>query len=207
MIGIVGYGLGNVLAIRNIYERLGVPAEIIIDSSGFDRSKGLILPGVGAFDWAMKTLDSSGLRGPLTDAVCDRNTPVLGICVGMQMLASSSEEGKSRGLEWIDGEVRSLRGLSSEVPTRLPHMGWNDIEARNEHELLTELIDRPRFYFLHSYYFDAARQDDVMAVTNYGERFPCAVRKGNVMGVQFHPEKSHGWGIQLLKNFAGLSGC
>ena len=163
----------------------------------------VILPGVGAFDHAMQRLEKSGMRQILDQMVLQRHVPVLGICVGVQMLAGSSEEGSLPGLGWIDGEVKRFNSLSTGHSLRVPHMGWNNIIPSNKHNDLLQGLDiDARFYFLHSYYFHCCRSEDVIAVTDYGEKFACAVNRGNVFGVQFHPEKSHQWGIRLLGNFA-----
>jgi len=201
VIAIVHYGLGNVQAFANIYKRLNIPAGIAETPEAILAADRIILPGVGAFDWAMKRLDASGLRPALEEAV-RRGKPVLGICVGMQILARRSDEGSLRGLGWIDGEVKRFDETTFSQKTRLPHMGWNDVAPCNGSGLFRELETGARFYFLHSYYFMARNPDHVLATTDYNGRYASAVQAGNVLGVQFHPEKSHAWGIQLLKNFA-----
>jgi glutamine amidotransferase len=201
MIGIVDYGLGNVRAIANIYGRLNIPATIASTPDAMLEADRLILPGVGAFDHAMRRLNASKLREPLDRLVLERGTPVLGICVGMQMMAERSDEGSEKGLAWIPGEVKRLGEPASE-PLRLPHMGWNSITPEGEHRLFTGLGDDARFYFLHSYYFAPASSSSVLAVTEYSQVFPCSVGIGHIAGVQFHPEKSHEWGTAVLRNFA-----
>ena len=201
MIAIVRYGLGNVQAFANIYKRLNIPAEIAETPKAILSSDRIILPGVGAFDWAMKRLEASGLRPALEEAV-GRGKPVLGICVGMQILARRSDEGTLPGLGWIDGEVKRFDETTFSQKTRLPHMGWNDVVPCNGSGLFRELETGARFYFLHSYYFVPRNPDHVLATTDYNVRYASAVQAGHVLGVQFHPEKSHAWGIQLLKNFA-----
>lgn len=207
MIGIVNYGLGNIAAIANIYKRLSIPAKFVSSPSDLANVDGIILPGVGAFDWAMTALRESNLCPPMSEAVFGQGIPVLGICVGMQMLASRSDEGDCDGLGWIAGEVKSLAGIQNASELPLPHMGWNDLKVCSEHPILRGLEVDSRFYFLHSYYFHADNKADVLAVTDYGDQFACVVQTENIYGVQFHPEKSHGWGIQLLKNFAGIAEC
>ena len=204
MITIVDYGLGNIQAIANIYHRIGIPVTTASDSATLAQAQRIVLPGVGAFDWAMSLLDASGMRETLDRLVLQDRRPVIGICVGMQMLAQRSDEGSARGLGWIDATVRLFDDARFTGPTHLPHMGWNDVAPRGADPLLAGLERDARFYFLHSYYFEAHQAADVLATTDYGGDFCCAVRHGNVMGVQFHPEKSHQWGIRLLKNFAGL---
>ncbi len=203
MIAIVDYGLGNVQAFLNLYKRLNVEAARATTVLDLEGATKVILPGVGAFDHAMERLEASGMRSALDDLVVRKRVPVLGVCVGMQILARSSEEGVREGLGWIDGAVRRLDALDAEsLP--LPHMGWNDVAPQHGHRLFDQLESDARFYFLHSYYFDCARGDDIAAVTEYGGRFASAVSSRNIHGVQFHPEKSHHFGTRLLRNFAEL---
>jgi imidazole glycerol-phosphate synthase subunit HisH len=204
LITIVDYGLGNVQAIANIYKRVEIPATLARTAAELEGATHIILPGVGAFDWAMTRLNDSGMRTTLDDLVQRQRKPVLGICVGMQMMARTSDEGRAAGLGWFDAGVKLFDDAKFVGRTHLPHMGWNDVEPARGNQLLRDLGDDARFYFLHSYYFAPYDPADLLASTNYGGRFACAVQRGNVHGVQFHPEKSHGWGIQLLKNFAEL---
>lgn len=203
MITLIDYGLGNIQAFVNIYSRLGIAVAVAQTARQVAAAEKLILPGVGAFDWAMTRLQESGMRECVDDLVLNQKRPVLGVCVGMQMMARSSEEGKLAGLGWIDAEVKRFdeRGFSQE--THLPHMGWNDVSPTAQGCLFRGL-SAPRFYFLHSYYFAPVLPEAVLARTDYNGLFASAVRSGNVFGTQFHPEKSHHWGIQLLKNFADL---
>jgi len=203
MIAIIDYGLGKVQAFANIYKRLNIPATLASTEESLAQADRIILPGVGSFDWAMQCLERSGLRQVLDQQVLDRKIPVLGICVGMQMMARGSEEGSEPGLGWIDAEVRRFAFTPDNHRLMLPHMGWNDVEPVQPSALLNGLeTGSPRFYFLHSYYFATAKEAGVIATADYGGTFACAVQANNCYGVQFHPEKSHGWGIQLLKNFA-----
>jgi len=204
MITIVNYGLGNVQAFANIYKRLNIPVRVASRREDLVDAQRLILPGVGAFDWAMTRLNESGMRGALESLVKEKACPVLGICVGMQMMANRSDEGELAGLAWIDAEVKKFDLSSAAGKTRLPHMGWNDVVPRHGGDLFSDMEIGARFYFLHSYYFAPQRSEDVLATTDYNGPFASAVRAGNVFGVQFHPEKSHRWGIRLLKNFAEL---
>jgi glutamine amidotransferase len=162
----------------------------------------VILPGVGAFDHAMERLEASGMREVLDDLVLRRRVPVLGVCVGMQILAHDSEEGERAGLRYVDARVRQFEVDAPTGPLQLPHMGWNDVDPVRGNPLFEGLEDDARFYFLHSYYFECRRPDDVAAVSTYGREFSCAVTAGNIHGVQFHPEKSHHFGTRLLQNFA-----
>jgi glutamine amidotransferase len=202
MITIIDYGLGNVLAFVNVYNRLNIPVKVaktVADLAGATR---LILPGVGSFDHAMEQFDRSGMRQPVEQLVVQERIPVLGICVGMQMLAKSSDEGRLPGLGWIDGKVRRFDQATMPKGTNLPHMGWNDVTPTAPGGLFKGLERDARFYFLHSYYFECEQQSSALALTDYGREFSCAVRRDNVYGVQFHPEKSHHFGSQLLSNFA-----
>lgn len=207
MVTLVNYGLGNIQAFHHIYTRLNLPVEIASTPEELSRADKIILPGVGAFDWAMTRLNDSGMRETLDHLVLNQQVPVLGICVGMQMMAHRSEEGVMEGLGWIDGEVRKLDVRREKEGGRgklaLPHMGWNDLNPAKENPLFAGMID-PRFYFLHSYYFVPGQASHTLGTTNYGGEFTAAVSNSHIYGVQFHPEKSHGWGIQLLKNFAEI---
>lgn len=204
MIAIVDYGLGNISAFANVYKKLDLPFFIASSPETLGTADKIILPGVGAFDEAMDLLRKSGMRELLEEMVLGRRIPVLGICVGMQMLASSSEEGRLPGLGWIDGVVRKFEVSNLAHKTRLPHMGWNQVSPKNGSPLMRDLSEGSRFYFLHSYYFQCNDRENVLAETEYGSVFSCAVNSGNIFGVQFHPEKSHSNGIQLLKNFGTL---
>lgn len=200
MISIIDYGLGNVMAFENAYKRLNIPVSVARTPLDLLNSSKLILPGVGAFDHAMELFEASGMRYPVEELVLQRKVPVLGVCVGMQMLAAASEEGTNKGLDWIGGSVRKFRDPGLD----LPHMGWNDVQPASVSRLFLGMEGNARFYFLHSFYFCCRDPKDVLAVCDYGEGFTCAVQCGNIFGVQFHPEKSHHWGGQLLKNFANL---
>ena len=200
---IVDYGLGNIQAFAHIYNRLNIAASIATTSEHIAGARRLILPGVGAFDWAMARLDRSGMRAALDHAVIEEKRPVLGVCVGMQMMARSSEEGALAGLGWIDATVRRFDEAAL-AGKPLPHMGWNDVCPGTD-GCLFRGIAAPRYYFLHSYYFAPADPADTLATADYGGNFTAAVRQDNVYGTQFHPEKSHDWGIELLRNFASVA--
>lgn len=200
MIGIINYGLGNIKAFANVYKQLNIPAKLVTRPEELENISKIILPGVGSFDHAMDKLNHSGLRQMLDELVLYKKLPVIGICVGMQMLAHGSEEGSMPGLGWIDGKVLKFRQQNIAVP----HMGWNSIKVALKNDLLKNLESYSKFYFLHSYYFKCQDVDNILASTDYFGEFSCVVRKENIYGVQFHPEKSHEWGIRLLKNFANL---
>ena len=206
MITIVDYGLGNILAFANLYKRLNIDVAVARSAAELAPATRIILPGVGAFDHAMERLEASGMRPTLEELVGKKKVPVLGICVGMQILASSSEEGTRGGLGWIPGRVRSFRSVPQAARLPLPHMGWNDVAPRTGGALFGGLEQDARFYFLHTFFFECERADDVAARAAYGIDFACAVSAGHVHGVQFHPEKSHHYGSMLLKNFAMAPG-
>ncbi|MDA2928569.1 imidazole glycerol phosphate synthase subunit HisH [Acidobacteria bacterium AH-259-O06] len=203
MIKIVDYGLGNILALLNVYKRLNIEVSIAKNADDLQSALKVILPGVGAFDHAMELLNRSGMREVLDELVLGKRVPVLGICVGMQILARSSDEGQAPGLGWINGHVKGFKSLQQDE-LLLPHMGWNDAKPVSNTKLFDQLESNARFYFLHSYYLRCERQEDIAAMSSYGTDFTCAVNVGNIYGVQFHPEKSHHFGAQLLKNFAEL---
>lgn len=202
MICIVDYGLGNISAFLTLYKRLGIAAAAANTPAALDDATHLILPGVGAFDHAIELLEGSGLRPKLEEMVHGRKIPVLGVCVGMQILANSSEEGKLPGLGWVPGRVRSFRSTEASRHLPMPHMGWNDVMPTTGNPLFASSPPDQRFYFLHSFYFECADAAHVSATADYGVEFACAVSAGHIHGVQCHPEKSHGYGLALLKNFA-----
>jgi glutamine amidotransferase len=204
MITIIDYGLGNIRAFVNVYERLNIKTKIAHTIADISDAKKIILPGVGAFDYAMSQLNASGMRDELEKKVLVEKVPVVGICVGMQMLAKSSEEGILPGLGWIDGVVKKFDASLIPYKTRLPHMGWNTMSPVNQNPLLYGFNENARFYFLHSYYFVCNNQDEIIATTEYGIKYASGVCRDNIYGIQFHPEKSHSNGVQLLKNFAML---
>jgi glutamine amidotransferase len=204
LITIIDYGSGNISAIGNIYERLNIDYKIAKSPSEINGAHKLFLPGVGAFDETMILLENSGFRKALDIEVLINKVPIIGICVGMQVLGSSSEEGKSPGLGYIKGHVKRLdENLIINKPS-LPHMGWNNILLKRQSPLFEDLDIEIGFYFLHSFYFECDNHSDVLATTDYGQSFASAINHENVYGIQFHPEKSHNNGVSLLKNFANL---
>lgn len=204
MIAIVDYGLGNIAAFASVYNRANIKVSIARTIDDLKGASKLILPGVGHFDHAMRLLKHSGLRDLLDEMVLQDKVPVIGICVGMQMLARSSEEGDLPGLGWIDADVQAFKSSDETRNMPVPHMGWNDVKPLSASRLFDELQTGARFYFLHSYFMICDRREDVLATSNYGADFTCAVQSSNIYGVQFHPEKSHSFGDRMLRNFAGL---
>lgn len=202
MICIVDYGSGNVAALMNVLKRGRIAHFLSGDPHRFAEADRFILPGVGAFDPTMERLRGSGILEGLTDQVIGRGKPVLGICVGMHLLAQGSDEGVLPGLGWIAGRVRRIETGALAGPPLLPHMGWNSISPTVPEGLFRDVDCSRGFYFLHSYFFDAAIDADISAQVDYGGSFACAVARENISGVQFHPEKSHRNGTALLHNFA-----
>lgn len=204
-VSIIDYGVGNIRAFVQVYKRLNIDVSVAQTAADVSAATRLVLPGVGAFDWAMGRLNASGLRSSIDAAVMDRNVPVIGICVGMQMMAASSDEGKLPGLGWIDAEVRHFDVVAPGADLPHPHMGWNDAKpAKEGSSALFAGMDHPRFYFLHSYCVVANDAADIIATTEYGVNFTSALNRANVYATQFHPEKSHQWGVRLLQNFASI---
>ena len=204
MIAIIDYGSGNIAAIANIYNHLKVPYVITNDLGELAKADRYVLPGVGAFDATMRYLNDSGMVETLNKQVLVLKKKVLGICVGMQVLAESSDEGSLAGLGWIRGRVRQIDASLIAASPKLPHMGWNSIVPKDDATLFSGVNIQQGFYFLHSYYFDAADAGDVVATVQYGKELPCAVAHGNVFGMQFHPEMSHTNGVAVFRNFAEL---
>jgi len=204
MITIIDYGLGNVQAFVNVYNRLDIPVNVANTSDDLVGTSKIILPGVGSFDRAMQQFNASGMRKLIEQLIFEDGIPILGVCVGMQMLANSSEEGKLPGLGWVDGKVKKFDVASMLQTQYLPHMGWNNVISEKEDELFRFMKKEKRFYFLHSYYFDCLQESNAIGVTDYGFQFTSAIKKNNIFGVQFHPEKSHHFGEQLLKNYSEI---
>lgn len=204
MIAIVDYGLGNIRALVNVYRRLNIDVKTAANADEMRGASKVILPGVGSFDHAMEQLEQSGMRETLDDLVLGQHVPVLGVCVGMQILARTSDEGTLPGLGWIEGRVKRLESLMPVEKLPVPHMGWNDVRPVSRSRLFDRLDSDARFYFLHSFYLQCDREEDAIAVASYGTDFACAVNAANIFGVQFHPEKSHQCGTRLLQNFGEM---
>jgi glutamine amidotransferase len=203
MVTIVDYGVGNIGAILNAFDYLGIEAEATSDSAKVAHAEKLVLPGVGSFDVAMRTLRERDLIEPLNEAVIGNRIPVLGVCLGMQLLARSSEEGTERGLGWLRADVRRIPASVDSV-LKIPNIGWRTITVIGENPILPLACNQSRFYFAHSYYICCDIPKDEIASIQYGDRICCAVNHGNIFGVQFHPEKSHRFGLALLKRFGDM---
>jgi glutamine amidotransferase len=205
MICIVDYGVGNIQAFLNLFKRLGIEARRADTPEALSDAVRLVLPGVGHFDHAMQRLTDSGMRPKLEELVLGAQVPVVGICVGMQMLAGGSDEGSLPGLNWVPGRVKAFSSQPQSAALPMPHMGWNDLQPCDHSKLFSKGFEAgAQFYFLHSYFFDAEDKADVAATASYGLDFDAVVSRGHIHGVQCHPEKSHHWGEQLLKNFVEL---
>jgi len=203
---VVNAGIGNLGAIPNMLKRLGTTARITADAGEIAAAGRIILPGVGAFDAAMQSLADLGLVEVLNHKALDECVPILGVCLGMELLGAGSEEGRLPGLGWIEGRAIRFRSNDGGPVVRIPHMGWNYVRPTANGGLFAELGTSPRFYFAHSYHFVSEDEADVAGVTRYGYPFVSAVHRGNISGIQFHPEKSHRFGLQVFRNFlAGLA--
>ena len=203
MIAIVNYGVGNLASIKNMLKKAGFESELVTDPIAIEKSSKIILPGIGAFDHCMIEFNKSGLREAVTNKVMKEKTPLLGICVGLQMLMESSEEGVEPGLGWIAG--KTIKFKKEELgDLKIPHMGWTNVRVA-KNTLLTEgLGSQPRFYFVHSYHVQPDDKSDEMLTAQYGYEFTAAINRGNIYGAQFHPEKSHKYGMKILENFGRL---
>jgi glutamine amidotransferase len=199
-IGIVDYGIGNIGSLLNMFSKLDLDARVVSFPSDLGKCSRLVLPGVGAFDQAMNELTRREMAGALGKYVQSGN-PLLGICLGMQVLVESSAEGQLLGLGYIKGSCRRL-SPSAELGMRVPHMGWNYIEQNQDSSLFKGLGDLKRFYFAHSYYVECQLTSNVLAWTRYAGEFASMIIQDNVVGVQFHPEKSHAFGMALLENWS-----
>lgn len=203
MITIVDYGMGNLGSIKNMLKRVGASAVITGLPDEIAKAEKLILPGVGSFDNGIQNLRQLGLIPVLVQKVLEEKTPILGICLGMQLMTRGSEEGDLPGLGWIDADTRRFNfgvGLHS---LKVPHMGWNSVRPAKPSEIFLDMYSEPRFYFVHSYHVVCYHREDVLSWTTYGYEFVSALERGNIVGVQFHPEKSHKYGMKILSDFAG----
>ena len=205
MIVIVDYGVGNLGSIISMLKKAGAKAIASSDPKVLQQAEKLILPGVGAFDAGMNKLNERGLVPLLNHLALEKKVPFLGLCLGLQLMTKRSEEGQTQGLGWLDAETLRFKFDTDQAHLKVPHMGWNTIEIQQSHPLFTELDPEARFYFVHSFYVQSHDPEAVLAETDYGGYFHSIFGKGNIMGFQFHPEKSHKYGMRLLKNFAEMS--
>lgn len=204
MITIINYNAGNIKSIQNMLKRIGAKSCISSDATEIEQAEKLILPGVGHFDYGMNNLKQSGLIEVLNKKVLIDKIPLLGICLGAQLLGNRSEEGVEKGLGWIDMDIVKFDKTKMPDHLKIPHMSWNEIIVKKDSALLKGLDNNSRFYFVHSYHMKCNNVNDVLANTNYGYEFTSAVEKENIFGVQFHPEKSHKFGMRLLENFVAI---
>ena len=199
MIVIVDYGMGNLGSIKNMLKKIGIESIISKEINIINSADKLILPGVGSFDHGIKNINENGLRDVLEKNIIKKKKPLLGICLGMQLLTNSSEEGELPGFGWVNAVTKKF--VFEDITFKTPHMGWNTVKNENENVLYNKMYQDARFYFAHSYYISCFNQSDILTTTTYGYEFVSSFQSGNIIGVQFHPEKSHKFGMKLLKNF------
>ena len=202
MIAIVDYGVGNLTSVKRMLERSGIASEISRSPEFISKAEKVILPGVGSFDYGVEMLERAGLLDVLNEHAVSNKKPLLGICLGMQLLFSESDEGSRKGLGLLEGKVIHFDRNKLHAGLKTPHMGWANVMAKKTGNLLKDLEHDARFYFVHSYHLSDVSENDVLLTATYGYEFVCGVEHENIFGVQFHPEKSHRFGMQLLKNFA-----
>lgn len=202
MITVIDYGMGNIGSILNMLKKLGHEAKSSSDVNEISQATKLILPGVGAFDNGMQQLKEKNLIDVLNKKVCEEKIPILGICLGIQLFCNGSQEGKLAGLGWIDADVIRFRTENTEEKIRIPHMGWNSVTEKKHSVLFEGMFEHPRFYFVHSYHLKLKNENDAWLKTHYGYDFVSAIEHENIFGCQFHPEKSHKYGMVIYKNFA-----
>ena len=201
MIVIVNYGSGNLGSMLNMFKKIGQEAVLGNTVEDIEKADKIILPGVGSFDAGMEKLNTSGLKEILNFKVLEKKIPILGVCLGLQLMTSKSEEGVLNGLGWINAETNKFKLDSNQF--KIPHMGWNEIKIEKKCKLFEGMEEQEnRFYFVHSYHLVCSVKEDILVSTHYGYNFACGVERANILGVQFHPEKSHKFGMQLLRNFS-----
>jgi glutamine amidotransferase len=198
MVIIIDYNIGNLLSVQNMFKYLGVNSRISNSIEDIRNADKLVLPGVGHFKTGMENLIHSNLLETLSEEVLIKKKPILGICLGMQLMTKHSEEGDCNGLSWLDATTRKFQIIDT---LKVPHMGWNDVHYKKDSKLTEDFSADPRYYFVHSYHVQCNQEADVLGTTNYGYEFVAAFEHENIYGVQFHPEKSHKYGMELLRNF------
>jgi glutamine amidotransferase len=201
MITIIDYNTGNLGSIKNMLKHIGIPSQISNDEEVIAQAEKLILPGVGHFDYGMQQLDTSGLIPILNKKVLIDKTPILGICLGVQLFTESSEEGTEQGLGWIKGKTIAFNKTKLANNQKIPNMGWTDVTNYSSSKLFENMHADPRFYFVHSFHLELENKSDCLATANYGYDFVAGIEHEYIVGVQFHPEKSHKFGMKLLENF------
>lgn len=200
---IIDYGAGNHFSVHKKLNRLGYDVTTSNDANIIKSADKIVMPGVGHFSKAMENLKQLNLISVLNEEVLEKKKPILGICLGMQLMASFSEEGNTEGLNWFDAKVQKFK-IDDQLRHKVPHTGWNQIELNKESKLLKDISNKSEFYFVHSFFFNCKDKSDILCSTNYESKFVSAIEKHNIYGTQFHPEKSHDIGMQLLKNFIEL---
>tara|TARA_B100000809_G_scaffold249578_1_gene281084 strand:+ start:8559 stop:9173 length:615 start_codon:yes stop_codon:yes gene_type:complete len=204
MITIIDYGAGNIKSIQNMLRKIGVDSVLTKNVTEIEAANKLILPGVGHFDHGMQQLNNSGLIGILNKKVIEQQTPLLGICLGAQMLGNKSDEGQEEGLGWIDMDIVKFDKKLLNNNLKVPHMNWNEINIKKDTPIFNDLNNESRFYFVHSFHMKTMNTEDILCTSEHGYEFVSGVKKNNIYGVQFHPEKSHKFGMQLLQNFSNI---
>ncbi len=204
ILSVINYGVGNIASVINMSKHVGGKIEVISNPAELVNAKKLLLPGIGHFDNGMECLRKNGWIDALNHAVLKNNTPILGICLGMQLMCNLSEEGESEGLGWIDADVKRFSFNQDASSLKIPHMGWNQVNIARENRLILDESRNHRFYFVHSYYVKCNNEEDIILKANYGFEFAAGFSRQNIYGVQFHPEKSHKFGKQLIKNFLDI---
>jgi len=205
MIVVVDYGIGNLGSIANMFKKIGSEAIVSSEISTIEEADKLVLPGVGSFDVAVENMQERNLISVLTNKALRKKTPILGICLGMQLFTQRSEEGQHPGLGWLNAKTIRFRFEKENHSLKIPHMGWNTVEKKRYHPLLSEMDNDARFYFVHSHHVVCEDESVVMANSRYGYPFVSVIARENIMGVQFHPEKSHKFGMLLFQNFVRLT--
>lgn len=204
MVTIIDYNMGNIASIQNMLKKIEYESIVTSDPSVLKNAEKIILPGVGAFDYGMRNLNDLGILEVLREKVLEKNTPLLGICLGMQLLTEGSEEGNLKGLGFFKARTKKFTVGTCGKENRIPHMGWNYVYPRKNTALFENSLNNIRYYFVHSYYVECDNEEEIIGTTEYGKLFTSVIGRKNIYGVQFHPEKSHKYGMNLLKNFVEL---